>query len=567
MVLVHLNRFVKNTFGFSAKQTGTFQFPEKTTIHGVEYELTGVFVHNGSVYGGHYYCFLRPTAENKWFKFDDELAVASADPQKEVFEENFGGNNLYTSHAYMLAYVRSDHIAGGQVLINVADTPIPQHLLDRFREADDADHKSHLVQAEFLLWMEVRVATVESFLTHDQSKLGIVDFDTVSRYRVKNNTPLAEFKQVVERDFNLPAERQRYWHWVRRENLTYRPSEPIRRDDEVQDICQLTNDTVWNVFVEDMEETALAPGVTRGDQNVLLLVKFYDPTQLEPIRFVGAVLVRPTNLLQDIVPACQQLIGIEGPMIIFEEVSPHLVQELPRQSRVQDCLQTGDILILQQNSSGAHTARPPLCSAWIRQLADQIIVNFLPHPDSPHPSPIPAGSPAISLPLYGSMSHRDVAAAFATALSGAVSGPVNPDHVRFTGYNPLLQRHRAAPYLLSHGLCLRDLLTYHFGAPHPTLYFEVVPFSMAAYEEQKPLILEWAAAPGKRYEILVPKHETVRQLLALFCSRHPHDALTPDRVSLAEIRVRDGSLREILPDTPVAVISSSSFYRVSPLSS
>lgn len=36
------------------------------------YKLHGVLVHQGDVSVGHYYAMIKPTVEDKWFKFDDD---------------------------------------------------------------------------------------------------------------------------------------------------------------------------------------------------------------------------------------------------------------------------------------------------------------------------------------------------------------------------------------------------------------------------------------------------------------------------------------------------------------
>lgn len=53
------------------------------------FRLYSVLVHNGDVYGGHYYSFQRPTKEPDWFKYDDET-VSRANIEQAI-DLNFGG--------------------------------------------------------------------------------------------------------------------------------------------------------------------------------------------------------------------------------------------------------------------------------------------------------------------------------------------------------------------------------------------------------------------------------------------------------------------------------------------
>jgi len=84
------------------------------------YSLHSVVVHKGSPNSGHYYAYIKPTTEDDWFQFNDEI-VKPAD-KYEVFENNFGGTNKYfklkprgdisetnysfESNAYVLVYIK-----------------------------------------------------------------------------------------------------------------------------------------------------------------------------------------------------------------------------------------------------------------------------------------------------------------------------------------------------------------------------------------------------------------------------------------------------------------------------
>ena len=109
------------------------------------YQLHAVLVHSGSVHGGHYYAFIRPTPEEKWFKFDDDKVVHVN--SKHAIEENYGGTTgtpyridgkLFTNQykrvhsAYMLVYIREDQ--QHTMLGALSEDDIPQHIKLRFEE-------------------------------------------------------------------------------------------------------------------------------------------------------------------------------------------------------------------------------------------------------------------------------------------------------------------------------------------------------------------------------------------------------------------------------------------------
>ena len=107
------------------------------------YSLHSVLVHSGDFNAGHYYAFLRPSAEGHFYKFDDDRVTRAT--LKEAMEENFGGDygsktngipvrNPYTRtlstkrsmSAYMLVYIRQSRMKS--LLHEVTESDSPSHL-------------------------------------------------------------------------------------------------------------------------------------------------------------------------------------------------------------------------------------------------------------------------------------------------------------------------------------------------------------------------------------------------------------------------------------------------------
>ena len=106
------------------------------------YHLHGVLVHSGELNAGHYYAFLKPSKNGKFFRFDDERVTRATN--REALEENYGGEyrtqangvlrqrNPYTRtwsakrsmSAYMLVYLRESRL--DKILCN--DVEPPAHL-------------------------------------------------------------------------------------------------------------------------------------------------------------------------------------------------------------------------------------------------------------------------------------------------------------------------------------------------------------------------------------------------------------------------------------------------------
>ena len=44
----------------------------RNTEEKLMYHLHGVLVHSGDVNGGHYFAFIRPEKDGRWYRFDDD---------------------------------------------------------------------------------------------------------------------------------------------------------------------------------------------------------------------------------------------------------------------------------------------------------------------------------------------------------------------------------------------------------------------------------------------------------------------------------------------------------------
>jgi ubiquitin carboxyl-terminal hydrolase 7 len=104
------------------------------------YKLHGVLVHSGDLHGGHYFALIKPDAESRWLKFDDDRVTPVTD--KEVLEENYGGEAINGlppalqrnqvramkrfTNAYMLVYIRESALI--DVLPPFTEEDTPPHL-------------------------------------------------------------------------------------------------------------------------------------------------------------------------------------------------------------------------------------------------------------------------------------------------------------------------------------------------------------------------------------------------------------------------------------------------------
>jgi ubiquitin carboxyl-terminal hydrolase 7 len=130
VLILQLKRFEYNPKKDSMdKINDTFEFYEEINLNQYihdnkdewTYSLHSIVVHKGNINNGHYFAFIRPSLDNKWYNFNDEY-VRQAD-LFEVFQNNYGGtqkiykhkdrgniidfNQKWDANAYILVYIRN----------------------------------------------------------------------------------------------------------------------------------------------------------------------------------------------------------------------------------------------------------------------------------------------------------------------------------------------------------------------------------------------------------------------------------------------------------------------------
>lgn len=61
----------------------------------------------------------------------------------------------------------------------------------------------------------------------------------VESFRVKKQTTLAEFKQMVAEKWGIAVEQQRFWMWATRQNRSVRPSTPLAPSSDENRVCDI----------------------------------------------------------------------------------------------------------------------------------------------------------------------------------------------------------------------------------------------------------------------------------------------------------------------------------------
>lgn len=259
-----------------------------------EYQLHGVLVHQGDVSVGHYYAMIKPTEEDKWFKFDDDR-VSRVTPTT-VFEEGFGcgppmnvdrsmtrdqyQNYIIKHHtsAYMLVYIRKSKIS--TVLGAVTDSDIPPHISKQINYENEQEMKIKQEKEEMHLYINFRVYTDSTFSAYEGFDIGpnFEDrhyfaenlYDEKSfplMFRIlktdKWNSIFNTIGEILEDD-STNENKLRLWNIIKRTNRTFRPDRPI--DSFIENIEDATVGEVAHIL-----ETGVSRRKYAGNDRPIIL--------------------------------------------------------------------------------------------------------------------------------------------------------------------------------------------------------------------------------------------------------------------------------------------------------
>ncbi|KAJ3162458.1 hypothetical protein HDU86_004940 [Geranomyces michiganensis] len=349
-----------------------------------KYHLHGVLVHSGDLHGGHYCAFLRPTADNKWYKFDDDRVTPAT--KKEVFDENFGGEVVSTggrqgikikrfTNAYMLVYIRdSDR---DQVLAPVTTSDIPAHLLAKLEEERIQVEAETKEREEAHLFTTIKVLRDEDTLQHHGFDMWNFDSANPSAtFKVAKADKFAKFRSHLTQELGLSRDKFRLWTLNGRQNRTIRPDSIVGDEydsltiDEVllrakselryyleevnsPDLLRLTANGAHN---SDDDRSGITPHDSRPS---IIWLKFYDPVT-QSMQFVGRIAIDDReHKIGDIVPLLLERARLPPgtPLRLYEEIKPGMIDQLKHKATfVAAELGDGDIICYQRELSPAEVA-------------------------------------------------------------------------------------------------------------------------------------------------------------------------------------------------------------------
>ncbi|KAL3367030.1 hypothetical protein AABB24_011632 [Solanum stoloniferum] len=478
------------------------------------YTLHSVLVHGGSVTGGHYYAFIRPTLSNQWYKFDDER-VTKVDA-KRALEEQYGGQGK-NSNAYLLVYIRESDKE--KIMCNVDQKDIGEHLRARFKRDQEDEEQKKKEESEANLYTIIKVARDEDM----QRQIGkdiyfdLVDHEKVKSFRIQRETLFSAFKEDIKKEFRVPVQFQRYWLWAKRQNHTYRPDRPLTRLEEAQTVGQLrkVSNKFHNAELKLFLEVELGPELMllsppeKAKDDILLFFKLYDPEK-EDMRYVGRLFAKGISNPMEILSKLNAMAGYapDQEIELYEEIKfePSVMCEnIDKNSTFRSSeLEDGDIVCFQKSltAESRQQFRYPDVPSFLEYVHNRQVVHFR-SLDKPKEQ-------GFCLELSRINTYDEVVGRIAQQLELD-----DPSKIRLTSHDCLSQQPKPQP-IKYRGLDYLVNMLVHYNKISDILYYEVLDIPLPEFQGLKPFKVAFHRATKDEvviHMISLPKQSTVDDVM------------------------------------------------------
>ncbi|KAJ3173620.1 hypothetical protein HDU88_002708 [Geranomyces variabilis] len=543
-----------------------------------KYHLHGVLVHSGDLHGGHYCAFLRPTADNKWYKFDDDRVTPAT--KKEVFDENFGGEVVSIggrqgikikrfTNAYMLVYIRDTD--RDQVLAPVTTSDIPAHLLAKLEEERIQVEAETKEREEAHLFTTIKVLRDEDTAQHHGFDMWNFDSaNPAATFKVAKADKFAKFRSHLTQQLGLSRDKFRLWTLNGRQNRTIRPDSIVGDDydsltiDEVLlrakselryyleevDAPNLLRLAANGVHNSDDDRTRMSPHDTRP---TLIWLKFYDPVT-QAMQFVGRISIDDREQkIGDIVPLLLERARLPPgtPLRLFEEIKPGMIDQLKLKSTfVAAELSDGDIICYQRDLSPTELAALgesaiPDVPSYFEALRNRVSVAFK---EKGHDR---EQESAVSLQLSKKMNYGAITSQLARAIGA------DADKIRLLSFVlnglPMTRGYPikySATWTLEMAFGARGIAAVDGAVGDVgTVIYEILGIQVRELESKRYLKVYWVDKKNKEqgpFDILVSKVGRVADLTAEI----------NEKIRAGEIKLEDDTQPTQAPAAPAPVNNS-----------
>jgi ubiquitin carboxyl-terminal hydrolase 7 len=504
------------------------------------YVLHSVLVHSGSVYGGHYYAFIRPTGapDGQWFKFDDETVTKVE--EKTAMNDNFGGDLsdqreresenpafrrfsitpqnrgiVKTANAYMLVYVRQSE--ADDLLKPLEEGEIPECLLEQFKQEQEEKARRKREQEEEAKRMDISILD-ERLLIDCEMGLELGDFHSKlqSRRELKEMT-LDDLRTAIEEELGLEEGTAQFFAMYDRQNGTTRPNKFCNPSVPISQ--ELQSKKNGPIFVR--RKTEDDPRLS--SDCFLLLFKYFDAHE-KKLRYVGSRIFDKHAAISEVHDCLVEMMGFDPTteLLLFEEenVSDRRINSLSDMERSLDNakLVCGDIICFQRapslnlrkkrslvgqdysdSSSTDIDQEAPISPKamkvddFLEDLFDRVYIRFCPAEsdlDGVEEDWDDESKGRFTLELRRSNTYIRVARQLAHHLGDAAIA----DKIQLVGFNrfsPSVQKYR-----FNTDSTLAALLQ-RCNEKKLGLYYETLQYPLKVFEEYADLSIEWFDSPSQ----------------------------------------------------------------------
>ncbi|SCV67019.1 BQ2448_5665 [Microbotryum intermedium] len=498
------------------------------------YKLHGVLVHSGDVHGGHYFVLIKPSADGRWLRFDDDRVVPVTD--REVLEDNFGGEPLLNNgahppnakpamkrftNAYMLVYIRESRVR--EILDPITIEQVPEHLRLRLeRERRDAEMRKR-ERDEQHLYLTVKLITDETFSKHQGFDLATFDDRTVAAtelptYRILKAKPYVEFRAEIAHQHGYNPEDIRLWVLVNRQNKTVRPDAPISDGDptltmEVVRDKMASRQQDLKLYLEyiSKEEKAEWQKNHQNEPPIMVFVKNFDVAH-QTLAGLGHFHVHRHMRVLDLAQMINDRMGFppSTPLKIYEEIKPNMIELMKMKATfLQSEIQDGDIVCFQVDM----TERDSLPQDLDKQnmfttpiqfydfFLNRVVVTFKPKYDDAN------AKEEFEITLSKKNNYDQMAGRVGERLKH------DPLKLRFTQANG--QNGQPKTIVRRQGsMTVAELVSPSYNMTHAAnlLYYEMLDVSIIELETKKSLRISWVGPTNKEessHGFLLPKNTTI----------------------------------------------------------
>ena len=156
----------------------------------------------------------------------------------------------------------------------------------------------------------VRVACEDDL--HRHVGAGLIDFAAAHEFVVHAHTPMSDFREVMAGDLGFAASACCIHPclFVHMRHLRLLPPiSDVQLTQSIADLVSPLGSEEWNLLVLPRFGRGGGGGGVDGDEDLLLFLKFYDPSS-QSLEYIGNLLVKPTTMLSAMGPLVNQRIGL-----------------------------------------------------------------------------------------------------------------------------------------------------------------------------------------------------------------------------------------------------------------